>query len=137
MKTPWTDRRSLTTLARYGMPLAKIDAVGLVCGPGTTREQFQHLRALGIGWVEAVNAWQQTEATYCFFLAHAEDDVAEHAFARPIIFCTHDRALLEQSVWSAASHDSVRACVLDSLDPDLDEFVERLKGACRLPPGHA
>ena len=137
MKTPLARFRPAPPLARAGTPLAHIDTVGLLCGPGTSDAQLSRLRALGTGWVEAVHAWRQSGAQYCFFLAQAHDDGANHAFGRPIVFCTDDRSLLERSVWSATSQDTVKACVLDSLDPGLDDFVALLRQALLLPAGHA
>lgn len=118
-------------MARPGTPLARIGTVGLLCGPETRAEHLAHMKALGDGWRRAIDAWRLSEATYCFFLA---DD----AFARPIIFWTSDRAELERGVWSSiAALQTDRFWVVDSLEPELEGFVAKLRASERLEAGHA
>jgi hypothetical protein len=125
MPTDATERFAASH-ARAGFPLDLIDAVGLVCGPGTTPDQVRLICALGGGWPMAVNAWQASQAPYAFILAHRETG-ATLAFGRPITFWTHDRTLLEQSVWQAMNHPRAGVCVIDSVEPSLDDFLKLVK----------
>lgn len=124
-------------MARHGTPLAEIGTVGLICGPGTGPEQLAHMSALGEAWDTAIAAWRLSGATYCFFLAEQEDADATHAFARPIIFWTSDRAELEHSVWSMVVLHAGRPCVIDSMESTFDGFIDTLKASARLSAGHA
>jgi hypothetical protein len=120
--------------ARAGFPLDLIDAVGLVCGPEAAADHVQLICALGGGWPMAVNAWQASQAPYAFILAHRETG-APLAFGRPITFWTHERTLLEQSVWQAMSRTSAGVCVIHSLEPSFDDFVELVKHGDKGAPG--
>jgi hypothetical protein len=125
-----------SSLACPGTPFSEIDAVGLLCGPGTNYEQCSRLCALGDGWPHAVHAWQRSGAPYCFFLVHREDG-DKLPFSRPIAFFTDDRRLLERRVWSVAIDNQIKACVIDSLEPSFKEFVGVVKDAFRFGAGHA
>jgi hypothetical protein len=125
-----------SSMARPGTPLASIRTVGLICGPGTKPDHLADIGSLGEGWRAALEAWRLSEALYCFFLADDRHD-GTHRFAHPVIFCSSDRSQLEHDVWSVTAMRTNRAWVIDSLEPTLDSFVERLKSSESLAAGHA
>lgn len=124
-------------MARPGTPLAAIGTIGLLCGPGTAPQDLAQMSALGQGWRAAIEAWRMSETLYCFFLADDQHDGVAQPFARPIIFCTSDRSQLEHGVWSVTALQANRTWVIDSLEPTLDGFVDRLRASQSLAAGHA
>jgi hypothetical protein len=128
---------STNRMARPGTPLASIGTVGLICGPGTTPDHLEDMGALGEGWRAAIDAWRLSEALYCLFVADDRHDGGMQPFARPVIFCTSDRSQLEHGVWAVTALHTNRTWVIDSLEPTLDGFIDRLRSSETLAAGHA
>ena len=116
------------------MAFEEVELVACVYGPHTVMADIERMLPLGPGWERGIALWRHAGTTYLLLVGR---NFGGACLAEPEVVLADDRVTLERAIWQAMGASDSRLCLLESFEPAVDGYVEKLIAASRSPAGHA